>query len=146
VRPASALECPECGNVLREPEEKQHRAASNAAVMLNQITAKIVTYPVNNVTYAVHKKEGSPDSLRVEYWSGMKIVAREWVCIEHSGFAGEKARGWWFKRNPLHYPLSTAVAFDIRDSLATPATITVNETGKYPEIIRFEFEQQREAA
>jgi DNA repair protein RadD len=76
----------------------------------------------------------------------MKIVAREWVCIEHSGFAGEKARGWWFKRNPLLWPNTVANALHISESLATPATITVNETGKYPEIVRFEFEQQREAA
>ena len=147
VRPASALECPECGNVLREPEEKTHRSASNAAVMLNQIAAKIVTYPVDNVTYAVHKKDGSPDSLRVEYWSGMKIVAREWVCIEHSGFAGEKARGWYWKRKPQGFGAYPGAVSQLMEwinggfLLATPSTITVNETGKYPEIVRFTFEQ-----
>lgn len=147
VRPASALECPECGAVLREPEEKASRGASNAAVMLHQITAKIVKYDISHVSYAIHKKEGSPDSLRVEYWSGMRIVAREWVCIEHGGFAGEKARGWWWKRAPgEQFPAATEAGLRQSDRLATPLSITVNETGKYPEIVRFEFDEERRAA
>ena len=146
VRPASAKECPECGAVLREDEVKESRAASNAAVMLHQIAAKIVKYDVTNVTYAIHKKDGSPDSLRVEYWAGLNIVAREWVCIEHGGFAGEKARGWWWKRSRMECPGSTVSALGMTDALHHPSTITVNETGKYPEIVRFEFEQQKEAA
>lgn len=155
VRPASALVCPECGAQLREEEDRAFRGASEAAVMLHQIAAKIVTYPVDRVSYAVHRKEGSPDSLRVEYWSGMRIVAREWVCIEHQGFAGEKARGWWWKRSSVQhiFPKSTddamtLIEFMKKDGipLAVPATITINEMGKYPEIVRVEFEEQKEIA
>lgn len=146
VRPASALECPECGAVLREPEEKESRNASNAAVMAHQVQAKIVRHEVSRVTYATHKKEGSPDSLRVEYWSGLRIVAREWVCIEHGGFAGEKARAWWSRRNfgdmQGHTPNSTIEAFNLASNgyaLLCASAITVNESGKYPEIIKFEW-------
>ena len=145
VRPASALECPECGAVLREPEAKVFTGASDAAILSQQVAAKIVTYPVDRVTYAIHKKEGSPDSLRVEYWSGMRVVAREWVCIEHPGFAGEKARGWWNKRgNQYGLPETTYDAHMYAsghkcEGISEPTYITVNETDKYPQIIRFEF-------
>jgi DNA repair protein RadD len=151
VRPASAMVCPECGAVLREEEAKSIRSASEAAVMLHQVAAKIVTYPVDRVSYGIHKKPGSPDSLKVEYWSGMRVVAREWVCIEHSGFAGEKARGWWWKRTRADCPGTVAEALEWIDqeggsNILEPRTLTVNETGKYPEIIRFEFEPERAVA
>ncbi len=153
VRPASALVCPECGAQLREEEDRAARNASNAAILLAQIAAKIVTYPVERVTYAIHRKEGSRDSLRVEYWSGMRIVAREWVCIEHHGFAGEKARGWMQKRwnwaMADTIPAIVEILFrglkDCRYALREPSAITVNETGKYPEIVRVEF-KEREVA
>ena len=151
VRPASAMFCPECGNQIREEEQKAFLGASNAAVMSSQIAAKIITYPVDRVSYGIHKKPGSPDSLKVEYWSGMRVVAREWVCVEHSGFAGEKARGWWWKRTQAACPGTVAEALEWIDqeggsNILEPRTLTVNETGKYPEIIRFEFEQERAVA
>ena len=147
VRPASAMVCPECGCQLREETTKAIRGASNAAVMSSQIAAKIVTYPVDRVSYGIHQKAGSPNSLKVEYWSGLRVVAREWVCVEHHGFAGEKARGWWWKRTHAACPGTVAEALEWIDPEGTPNilephTITVNETGKYPEIIKFKFEEQ----
>ena len=147
VRPASTVICPECGHQMREEEAEAPRAASNAAVMASQIAPKIVTYPVTRVTYGLHQKLGSPDSLRVEYLSGLRVVAREWVCLEHGGFAGEKARQWWARRytgTPIR--ASVAEALQCTDMLAVPAAVRVNETGKYPEIIGYAWEPIAEAA
>lgn len=140
VRPASAMVCPECGAQLREEEEKQARAASNAAVMAHQREAKIVRYEVTRVTYAVHRKEGSPDSLRAEYWGGMRLVAREWVCLEHGGFAKAKAQAWWSLRggDPVR---TVAEAMQAADQLRTPIAVIINESGKWPEIVKFEWEE-----
>ena len=150
VRPASAMECPDCGTTLREPEPEQSRAASNAAIMAHQVLPKINDYPITRVTYARHQKDGSPDSLRVEYWCGLRIAAREWVCLDHAGFARAKAERWWLQRNPPHFgfvPGSVDQAFEWIDDgfeLLQPSAITLNESGKYPEIVSYQWEQQHE--
>lgn len=157
VRPASTIICPECGHQMREPKDEAPRAASNAAIMASQVAPKINTYPVTRVTYAVHQKPGSPDSLRVEYWSGLRIVAREWVCLWHGGFAGEKARNWWRRRAELGPPnedlsipfpscINDAVRFAGRDFFQCPTAVRVNETGKFPEIVGYVWEPLEVAA
>lgn len=139
VHPASALVCPECGAQLREVEEKQAKNASVAPVMAHQILAKLATYPVDDVRYRRHTKPGAPDSIRVDYVSGLRTVASEWVCLSHPGFAGEKARQWWGRRALRTFlPGGTSQALEwIQDGyrLAQPASITVNEQGRWPEIM-----------
>lgn len=146
VRPASAMECPDCGATLREPEPEESRAASNAAIMAHQVQPKINIYPIDRVSYARHQKPGSPDSLRAEYWCGLRIVAREWVCLDHQGFARAKAERWWAQRNPEGFgfvPGSVDQAFEWLDDgfeLRKPESITINESGKYPEIVNYQWE------
>lgn len=146
VRPASAMECPDCGTTLREPEPEESRAASNAAIMAHQVQPKINTYPIDRVSYARHQKPGSPESLRVEYWCGLRIVAREWVCLDHTGFARAKAERWWAARNPDCFnfvPGCVDQAFEWLDDgfeLRKPESITINESGKYPEIVNYQWE------
>ena len=150
VRPASSLECPDCGAILREPEPEEARAASNAAIMAHQVQPKINTYPIDRVSYARHQKPGSPESLRVEYWCGLRIVAREWVCLNHQGFARAKADRWWARRNPDSFnfiPGSVDQAFEWLDDgfeLRKPESITINESGKYPEIVNYQWEAAHE--
>jgi DNA repair protein RadD len=153
VMPASAMFCTACGAKMREDEPEQARKASNAAIMAHQIAPKIHTYPVSRVEYARHPgRDGKPDSMRVDYYSGLRRVASEWVCFEHGGFAGEKARQWWARRdfggatfdNENETPKTTEQAVRClltgRPFFLTPTAITVNETGKYPEIIRHHWE------
>lgn len=148
--PAAAPICPTCGYEFPR-EEKEVRSASNAAIMASQIAPKINTYPVTKVEYARHHKAGSPDSLRVDYYSGLRRVCSEWVCIEHTGFAGEKARNWWRLRNPEGFtacPGTVDQAFDwVNDGfqLKQPNAITINETGKYPELVRHHWEKPTDA-
>ena len=139
VCPAAALECPSCGYQFPPPPEREVRAASNAAVMLSQVLTRIVTYPVTDVRYSIHKKLGSPDSLRVDYWSGMKKVASEWVCFEHAGWARARAQRWWQRRTGGPAPATVTDAITRADELEQPATITVNESGKWPELVGVEF-------
>ena len=147
VRPASALICPSCGMQMREEEAKEVRKASNAAVMLNQLaTSKINTYPVTNVSYSLHQKEGKPDSLRVDYSSGFRRIASEWVCLDHTGFARAKAEQWFITHNPDGFkaiPGTTQQAMEWIDGGFTPrcpASITVNEGGKFSEIIKYHWQ------
>lgn len=146
VRPASSVECPACGHQLRDIEAEEARAASNAAIMSRQVAPKIHTYPVDRVDYFQHPgRDGKPDSMRVDYYSGMRRIASEWVCLEHTGFAFEKARNWWQRRAPedTKHPAYVHTALEWLEAgleLIEPTAITVNETGKYPEIIRYQWE------
>ena len=147
----NATECASCGYIFPEPEPDARLAvASNAAIMAHQITQRSVTYPVTRVEYGIHRKEGKPDSLRVEYYSGLRRVASEWVCFDHGGFAQAKALNWWTRRDTLgHLPRSTAEAMEWLDAdfpLTTPAAIVVNETGKWPEIVSYHWQPLEEAA
>ena len=148
----NAPECSSCGFIFPEPEPDAREAvASNAAIMAHQIERKVVTYPVTGIEFGIHRKEGKPDSLRADYWSGLRRVASEWLCFDHGGFAQAKALHWWERRNPLGHKLpgSTAEAKEWLDAgypLAAPDAIVINESGKWPEIVGYHWEPQREAA
>ena len=148
--PAGASECCDCGFVFPEPERIKHGTnASSAAILSSQVVApKIHTYPVSRVEYARHPgRDGKPDSMRVDYYSGLRRVASEWICFEHGGFAQAKAERWWEDRKPrevrthIKPTVNQAIhLFGRARTLKEPTAITVNETGKYPEIIRHHWE------
>jgi DNA repair protein RadD len=160
----SALRCLDCDHEFPPPDRINHGvASSDAPVLSSQIQNNIVTYAVTDVRYSIHKKPGSPDSLRVDYYAGLKRVASEWVCFEHTGWARAKAEAWWKRRiiggESWGYPetsheAQTTISNEITAALQTrdtsylrvPSTITVNETGKFPEIIRVDFAQHEQAA
>lgn len=144
-----ALECASCGYQFPEPEpENDPRTASNAAIMAHQVEPKIVDYPVSDVRYSIHQKEGKPDSLKVDYFAGLRRVCSEWVCLSHQGFARAKAENWWMQRTRNEPPPLNAdeTAVQWAKQLATPTAIRVNETGKYPEIIGYQWAEEKEAA
>jgi DNA repair protein RadD len=138
VRPASLLECPECGSMMREAEEKAAREASNAAIMKSQLEAKIVNYEVTNVTYREHSsKSGGPNSMQVSYWSGLKIIANEWICFNHEGFAKEKAYQWWARWVNTAIPETIGLAVGVALQHATkPTDAVIDESGTYPKIVK----------
>ena len=138
--------CPCCGAEF--PKTKQEvREASNAAIMASQIASKVKTHDVTRVAYGIHKKPGKADSLRVEYWAGYRRVAQEWICFEHGGFAGEKARLWWMRRcgTTAH---TTQQAYDIATlaGIKEPSQITVDERGDFPNITKFNWQEETVAA
>jgi DNA repair protein RadD len=142
VMPASLLYCPSCGALMREPKADKAVEASNHAVMAAQAASRIYDYTVDRVTYRRHRKEGKADSMQVEYWSGMQMVAREWVCLDHGGFAAEKARIWVHKRNNIiDTPTCTDEAIEWCDGFAVPKRIKVNMAGQFPTIVSYEFEE-----
>jgi DNA repair protein RadD len=153
VSPPSLLVCPTCG-AERPPTEEEIRAAkaSAAAILSAQIKPRIDTYVVRRVTYELHKKQGSPDSLRVVYWGGILAVATEWVCLDHAGFAKSKADRWWRERAvkapgaPTFVPGTHQALEWIKSGykLREPSAVTVNSSGKYPEIVRFEWGNENE--
>lgn len=167
--PVALKECPSCGYEFPVEDKVQEvRRASNAAILsLQQPQIKLTTYPVDRVTYRLHRKEGKRDSIRVDYWSGLQVVASEWVCPIHGGFATDKAQRWIDQRTPdreYRYhacdPAGEAI-HDIKDGssgcwsvqgwidafaheLLVPAAVVVNESGKFKEIVKHLWEYEHE--
>jgi DNA repair protein RadD len=97
-------QCPNCGWKIPPGEKRQIEEESERERRLHEVQAsnrEILATPewvdVDDVTVHLHRKEGSPDSLRLQYRSGVQVVS-EWVCLDHPGFAGTKARQWWTTR------------------------------------------------
>jgi len=144
---AAALTCTACGATIREEEVKPLDAKlSYAALLSAQSKQVVVWHDITKVEYHAHKKEGKPDSLRVDYYAGILKTASEWVCLDHTGYAGQKAVAWWLKRtNPKlgEYPQSVSEAVNILTfephHLVRPKRIATRQNGKYTEIRDYEF-------
>jgi len=127
---AGYSKCPECGFEFPPPERSKHEAkASEAGILSGQVTVE--KHSVQDVFYSVHTKRGAgddvPKSLRVDYKIGWHQYQSEWVCLEHEGFARQKAVAWWKKRSHDPVPATAQEAVDIANNggLALTKSITV---------------------
>lgn len=138
-------ECPECGYIF--PANPNHDPfASSAAVLSSQIPP--VTKKVTSINYKIHKKEGKPPSLKIEYQCGL-VWIYEWACFEHGGPAAYKASHWWLihhkdwgvksNRN-ITIPKTTQEAWERLRELKRPAEITYVIEGRFERIIKVAFE------
>lgn len=98
-------------------------------------------YDVSQVYYYLHEKPGSPPSIRVSYFcSGGLQKFDEWVCLEHPGFPGKKAREWWRQRFAGDMvPDTTAEGLRLITQLRVPHRIKVWVNKKHPEILSYEY-------
>lgn len=131
----SATECPDCGYVFPAREVK----IAPTAATLPVLSPKQQWLPVTGVCYSRHDKAGGRPSLKVTYSCGLATYS-EWVCLEHQGYARQKAAEWWRKRAPgCPVPLSVADALAQTSRLARPSDISVRPSGRYLEISGYRF-------
>lgn len=137
--------CPECGHEFPPPQRRRHEATAAAAGILSgQVT--ISKYEVHRVYYSVHVKRDAPSdaprSMRVDYEVGFHDTRSEWVCLEHVGYARQKAEAWWRRRSCLPVPdnVDDAVALANAGALADTLSITVRSVAgeKYDRIVDYE--------
>lgn len=132
----SAAECPDCGHVFPAREVK----IAPTAATLPVLSPKVQWLPVHGVSYSRHDKLGGLPSLKVTYSCGLKSYS-EWVCIEHQGYARQKAAEWWRKRAPgCPVPLTVDQAIAEAARLARPSAISVRPSGRYVEISGHRFD------
>jgi DNA repair protein RadD len=132
----SAAECPDCGYVFPAREVK----IAPTAATLPVLSPKVQWLPVHGVSYSRHDKLGGLPSLKVTYSCGLKSYS-EWVCIEHQGYARQKAAEWWRKRAPdCPVPLTVDQAIAEAARLARPSAISVRPAGRYVEISGHRFD------
>jgi DNA repair protein RadD len=99
-------------------------------------------FKVERVVYNAHYKEGRPPSIKVSYFCGLRMF-KEFICLEHQGYARRKAREWWRERSLGEKPPeTTAEALTMFDFLRTPSHINVwLKKGSYDEIIGYDYER-----
>jgi DNA repair protein RadD len=132
----SATECPDCGYEFPAREVKIAPTAAALPVLSPKAPQWL---PVHGVSYSRHDKLGGQPSLKVTYSSGLTSYS-EWVCIEHQGYARQKATDWWRKRAlGLLVPLSVDEAILQAGELARPSAISVRPSGRYFEITGYRF-------
>jgi len=143
--------CPICGWEIPKQEierleqtERERRMHGDKVSKKSILSNEPETLKVDTVYVARHVKEGAPDSLRVQYRCGMGMY-REWVCLDHKGYPGQKAHAWWRERFGPGKPgkPSPTVGSALGDLFITQAllewtkTITILKKGRYFEIIGY---------
>lgn len=84
LNPTAVRACIECGYEFPPPVLNHGTSSYGGAMLSTQVVAEWLD--VKSVSYALHKKEGKPDSVRVSYFCGLSNVD-EWLCPDHGGYA-----------------------------------------------------------
>jgi DNA repair protein RadD len=133
----SARVCDACGEAFTFKEKLTDEASQLELIARSEPIVE--KFPVTHVTYALHKRPSTPQSLKVSYHSGLRRFS-EWVCLEHHGNPIQrKARAWWSNRTETEPPLSIEDALLQVESLRVPTQINVWINRQHPEIMSYEF-------
>jgi len=139
--PIAASTCYCCGYEFPGPERKVFSAPSTASVM----TEPPQWLNVDSISYAIHRKMGKPDSLKVTYMCGLTGHS-EWICLEHTGYARAKAEAWWMRYASAPVPKNVAEALLRKGEIGAIGEIQVKKSGKYNEIVGRRIKQDDQSA
>lgn len=124
-----------CGSEFLFEVKFKTEAATDELIKIAEPVVKV--FKVDSVTIDRHEKSGSPPMMKMSYYCGYKSFS-EFICVQHTNFAGRKARKWWSERTDTPMPETTAEAIAIADKvLAAPTHIRVWTNKQYPEIMAF---------
>lgn len=133
----SARVCDNCGDPFQFAEKITAKASTAELIVRDEPIVEV--FKVDRLTYNIHRKPGSPQSLKVSYYCGMRRFT-EWICLEHHGNPIQhKAQAWWRARIGTEPPLSIEDALLQVNELAVPANIRVWINRKHPEILSYDF-------
>jgi DNA repair protein RadD len=136
INALAARVCIECDYVFPAPEVQLEATATTQPILS---TGRPEWVDVGAVTYHRHEKSGRPPSMRVDYHCGL-VRHREWVCLEHGGYAGTKAAAWWRRRDgSSEVPATVDEALARAAQLRRPVQIAVHPSGRYTEVVHARF-------
>lgn len=98
---------------------------------------EFVWLKVNKAEYQLYKKTNSPSMVKVTYTCGLRTY-NEYVCVEHKGWAGYKAKHWLEFRGMKGIATALGVVANA-EILKTPNRIHMDKSGKYPRIKEYSF-------
>ena len=128
--------CPSCGHKFEFKTNIESKHSDLDIVSVGK-EKKPKWFQVEKVTYAINHKSHSPSSVLVTYWCSI-MHFKEWVCIEHSGYAKHKANHWIDQRGGIKCE-TVEDLMKIKDTLKKPNRIRVDKSGKYNSIIDYSF-------
>lgn len=148
INHAAARKCKRCDLVF-PVKEKQFIASSSA------ILTKAEWLDVISTSYTRHKgRDSNFDSVKVTYKCksdsgvmGVRYVS-EWVCIEHVGYARNKAQRWFYERSDQAIPTTVEETLRIIHELgiAEAQKICVKKDGKYDRVVDYSLGEKPEKA
>jgi len=135
INHAGARRCIKCG--LEFPRKPKVLVATDESIL-----AKAVKYKVKETSYQRWRgKDGKQDTLMAEYTldTGDELVGkrvREWICLEHEGYAGKKAQEWWQTVSLQDFPSSIDEALEIINviGIADIEEVKVKKDGRYSKV------------
>lgn len=131
---ASLRDCPHCGYHF-EFETKLKGEASTVELVRGDDPVTEV-FKVDHVTASEHRKAGKPPSLKLTYYSGLRTMFTDYLCVEHGGWITGKARKLWSEMGGGALPGTTAEALAAVGSITVPTHLRVWTNAKpYPEIL-----------
>ena len=139
---ATATECLDCSHAFPPPVLIKHGNQARGAAVLSSQLPKERDVELSDVLYHVHRKYGddaAPNSVRVEYWSGLQVVAKEWVHFDHQGYPRLKAERWWRQRalvDGIPRTCADAVAAAQAGGIRKPKSLRLSVDGKKTEIVQ----------
>jgi len=134
---AAATYCKDCGHEFpRNEEEILHKAYDGAVI------SAPVEKVVDEVIYSPHnlKKEGKTPCLMVKYVCQDGSVVKEYICLQHGGFAGSKAKKWWNARGGGYIEgadIEFITTHKMYEALKIPKLISVEKDGKFDRITSY---------
>jgi DNA repair protein RadD len=159
-QPASARTCSECDAEFPPPEKKANAEASLLPVLstgaIDGKRATSTVHAVGEVMFFVHRKRkgDGPPTVRVDYYAPAgddaravpTKIASEWICVEHEGFAGDKAVAWWARHVGTRTPSTVAEAVERLNSGEMPRVVEVETKpdGDYTRVMRLVQEAPRQ--
>lgn len=134
---ASVRFCIHCGQEFPREVKIHHQAGTDDLIASNPVKTEI--FKVDRVVYHEHRKVGRPPSIKVSYFCGLRVF-HEYVCLEHEGYAGKKARDWWRERALEMLPPSTTLEAMLQlNDLQEPTHIRVWLKSDYNEIMGYDY-------
>ena len=142
----SARYCIQCGAEFTFEVKFSHTAANTPLLRKSDKDVSgafekpvLEHHKVSRVTYELHKKEGRPDSIRVNYYCGMRRFSH-FVLPEHGGQPRRRSEDWWHRHGGGPMPATTNACRAVLDQLRIPKSITVWIKKDYPQVMEWTFE------
>lgn len=130
---ASVRHCPYCGYEF--PLETKLKSEASNQELIRGDDPIVEVFQVDHVTASEHRKIGKPPSVKLSYYSGLRSMFTDYLCVEHDGYAQRKARQLWAEMGGGPLPESTAAALEAISRITMPTHLRVWVNKQYPEIL-----------
>lgn len=127
--------CPHCGHEFQFKHNLQEESGRSEVVK----TRKSRWAKVDDISYNIHNSNNAvkKPTICVTYQCGVNFY-REWICVEHSGYAGHVARNWIQYRGG-NFEQDIKKMLEQSSDWKIPNRVRIDNSGKYPVVTDYSF-------